>query len=185
MPTSKQNKRCWTNSCRISSSFIQIANFPCFFLSLSPPLLHPRGRHHLKSKGAGSERGRETNKQRESLSGKHGGVVTQLKRRGGGVGGTAALRVIMRGKLWPNLALLCLTDTRWQRFAAQLLSLAALIAYLLLTRSCSTIDPLGLCVRLYAYLAGLWRWGGVQDRIPMTPPPSVFMFSALSEAPAL
>lgn len=171
--TTEQNKIWgWTNSCRISGSFIQIAHFPCFFLSLSPPLLDPWGSHHSKhiSERERGGRERETNKQRERLSGKHGGVVTQLK-KGGREKETAVLRVIMRGKLAKSGSPHCLTDTRWQRFAVQLLSLAYLlyvIDFLLLNNRPSRI----VCVYVCIWLG--WWWREVQDggtANPRDPPP--------------
>lgn len=175
--TTEQNKIWgWTNSCRISGSFIQIAHFPCFFLSLSPPLLDPWGSHHSKhiSERERGGRERETNKQRERLSGKHGGVVTQLK-KGGREKETAVLRVIMRGKLAKSGSPHCLTDTRWQRFAVQLLSLAYLlyvIDFLLLNNRPSRI----VCVYVCIWLG--WWWREVQDGgtanprdPPLHPPP--------------
>lgn len=87
---------------------------------------------------------------------------------------------------------LFLTDTRWQRFAVQLLSLASLdllsvIDSLLLNNRPSR--AVWLCVSGWA--EGRW-WRGVQDgglQTPLAPPPPPpllpFLFSTLSEAPAL
>lgn len=149
--TTEENKIWgWTNSCRISGSFIQIAHFPCSFPSLSPPPLDPRGRHH-------SVRERETNKH----SGKHGRVVTAEKGEWGREAETAVLGLIMRAKLWMSGSLLSLTDTRWQRFAAQLLTLVSLYVYLLLTPCCLIIEPLGLFVYVWLRVSGWaegWWW---------------------------
>ena len=125
--TTEQNKIWgWTNSCRISGSFIQIAHFPCFFLSLSPPPLDPRGRPHSQFK---EERGRDkqTNRGRDWVAN-----MEELWHSWKGERERERERERKKqlywewlwegscGQVW--LSPLCLTDTRWQRFAAQLLS---------------------------------------------------------------
>ena len=54
---------------------------------------------------------------------------------------------------------LCVTDTRWQRFAAQLLALQLrFICYQFLTPRCLTIDSLGLCIYVWLCVSGWGRW---------------------------
>ena len=127
--TTEQNKIWgWTNSCRISGSFIQIAHFPCFFLSLSPPPLDPRGRPRSQLKRSESERERDkqTNRGRDW-------VANMEELWHSWKGERERKKQLYWEWLWEGscgqvwLSPLCLTDTRWQRFAAQLLSLPPIL----------------------------------------------------------
>lgn len=92
----------------------------------------------------GSER--KTDKQRERRSGKHGGVVTSLK-RSERERNSCIESDYEREAEAKSGSPLRLTVTRWQRFAAQRLSQASThLHHLLLTSRCLTIDPPGLCV---------------------------------------
>ncbi len=121
--TTEQNKIWgWTNSCRISGSFIQIAHFPCFFLSLSPPPHKPEGRHHSWWKRTARERERETVGEIEWQTWRSCDTAEKRERERNSCIERDYGREAVAKSGYP----LCLTNTRWQRLALQLFSLAAL-----------------------------------------------------------
>lgn len=108
-------------------------------------------------------------------------------RKGGREKATAVLRVIMRGKPKPSLAL----PSVWLSLDGNVLLHSVshkppLILDLLLTSRCLTIDPPGLCVFMWLYVSG-WAervivkrgtgWGGLQA--PVSPPTPSHSYSPL------
>lgn len=161
--TAEQNKIwSWTNSCRISGSYIQIAHFPCFSPSLRAPPLGPRCRRHLHWKkewggGGGGVRGRQTNRGRDGVAN-----MEELWHswKGGREKETAVLRVIMRGKPKPSLAL----PSVWLSLDGNVLLHSvsdepSLISHLWATPPRFTMDPPGF-VRFYATLCIWLGWEG-------------------------
>ena len=190
--TTEQNKIWgWTNSCRISGSFIQIAHFPCFFLSLSPPPLDPRGRPHSQFK---EERGRDkqTNRGRDWVanmeelwhSWKGERERERERERNSCIESDYEREAVAKSGSPLSVWLTLDGNVLLHSFSPGLPS-----SDLLLTPCCLTIDPLGFSVFMWLCVSGWsergwwwwWWWRrrrrrrrGVQDgglRTPHDPPP--------------
>lgn len=143
------------------------------------------------------ERERQTNKQRERLSGKHGGVVTQLKRRererNSCIESDYEREAVAKSGSPLSVWLTLDGNVLLHSFSPCLPS-----SDLLLTPCCLTIDPLGFSVFMWLCVSGWsgrgwwwrWRWWrrGVQDgelRTPHDPPLALSLSTSPPPVPVL